>query len=45
MRESAYRGELAVPLGGDKVSTSWLVVLGSTLALIVGNGPVKPTDA
>ena len=30
-----------MPLGGEKVSTSWLVVLGSTLALIVGNGPIK----
>ena len=29
-----------MPLRGEKVSTSWLVVLGSTLALIVGNGPI-----
>ncbi|WP_024515471.1 MFS transporter [Bradyrhizobium sp. Tv2a-2] len=40
MRETAYQGELAVPLAGEKVSTGWLVVLGSTLALVVGNGPI-----
>jgi MFS family permease len=40
MRDSAYQGELAVPLAGEKVSTGWLVVFGSTLALIVGNGPI-----
>ena len=40
MRESAFRRELVVPLGGEKVSAGWLAVLGSTLALIVGNGPI-----
>ncbi len=40
MRESAFQGELALPVGGEKVATGWLVVFGSTLALIVGNGPI-----
>jgi MFS family permease len=40
MRETAYQGELAVPLAGENVATGWLVVLGSTLALVVGNGPI-----
>lgn len=40
MRESTFQRELAAPLGGEKVSAGWLVVLGSTLALVVGNGPI-----
>ncbi|WP_063614889.1 MFS transporter [Bradyrhizobium sp. ARR65] len=40
MGEPAFPGELAVPLGGERISTGWLVVFGSTLALIVGNGPI-----
>jgi hypothetical protein len=31
---------LFAPLDRDRGATGWLVVFGSTLALIVGNGPI-----
>ncbi len=41
MRESTVQRTLAAPFdGASKVSAGWLVVLGSTLALVVGNGPI-----
>ncbi len=41
MDESTVQRALATPLGGvGKVSPGWLVVFGSTLALVVGNGPI-----
>src|SRR5258708_2459911 len=40
MRSVAVEERLATPLSSDRVSAGWLVVVGSTLALIVGNGPI-----
>jgi MFS family permease len=40
MTNYAAGDALASPLYRERVSTGWLVVFGSTLALIVGNGPI-----
>lgn len=40
MTNSAAGDVLAPPLYRERVSAGWLVVFGSTLALIVGNGPI-----
>lgn len=40
MSSSAIEERLATPIGQERLSTGWLVVFGSTLALIVGNGPI-----
>lgn len=40
MKETALQTQFATPLGRDHVATGWLVVFGSTLALVVGNGPI-----
>jgi MFS family permease len=40
MANSTAGEALAPPLYRDRVSAGWLVVFGSTLALIVGNGPI-----
>jgi len=40
MTNSAVGERIAPPLGREHVNAGWLVVLGSTLALIVGNGPI-----
>jgi MFS family permease len=40
MKSTAFGAPLAAPLDREHVSAGWLVVFGSTLALIVGNGPI-----
>jgi MFS family permease len=40
MKSSAFGAPRAAPLDREHVSAGWLVVFGSTLALIVGNGPI-----
>jgi MFS family permease len=40
MTDSAIEERLVAPLHRDRAATGWLVVFGSTLALIVGNGPI-----
>ncbi|MDB5605659.1 MAG: major facilitator superfamily 1 [Bradyrhizobium sp.] len=40
MRNSAVGERVAAPVHLEHVNAGWLVVLGSTLALIVGNGPI-----
>jgi MFS family permease len=40
MANSAAGDTLAAPLLGERAAAGWLVVFGSTLALIVGNGPI-----
>ncbi len=40
MSSSAVEERLASSIGQDRASTGWWVVFGSTLALIVGNGPI-----
>jgi MFS family permease len=40
MTSSAVEDRLATPAYQERVSAGWLVVFGSTLALIVGNGPI-----
>ena len=40
MKNSAVTEPLAAPLFRGRVSAGWLVVFGSTLALVVGNGPI-----
>src|ERR1700722_4159382 len=40
MESTAFGAPRAAPLDREHVSAGWLVVFGSTLALIVGNGPI-----
>src|ERR1700722_5163684 len=40
MTHPAMEESVVAPLAGARVATGWLVVFGSTLALIVGNGPI-----
>jgi MFS family permease len=40
MTHSAIEERLAAPVDIDRAAAGWLVVFGSTLALIVGNGPI-----
>jgi MFS family permease len=40
MSNSAVEERVAAPINLEHVNTGWFVVFGSTLALIVGNGPI-----